>query len=274
MKKIFPIILLFCSVTAAQSYQDSVSRIEDDFKSFNYKEVIAGSSELLEQDTLSADLKIRLYMMKGISHFVILEDTLAKYSFLEILRLDPGFTPDSSTTSPKIIDFFDEIRENYAWYYNPPVMVQLPVDSVELLSPAESFRQYKEKMRVSVIRSLLFPGLGHLYLNNNIGYYLAIPAGISFLSSVYFLIDTENKRKDYLNAQEPSLIDSRYKSYNSSYKVRNTSILIFSAVWLFSQFDILFTDYIEPYHPGYLAGETGITISLNFNANIFRSYAK
>jgi hypothetical protein len=243
MNKMIPFLLLFGSAVCAQSYSDSVYQIENDFKSFKYEEVIKRSSDLLSSDSLPSVMKPQLYMMKGISHFVLLQDSLAKDSFLEILKLNPQFYPDSVVTSPKIISFFNEVKNKYEWYYLPGSNAD--ADTVLLNPPRDEFLQYKEKFRSAVVRSLLFPGLGHLYLENNTGWYLSIPAGVSFLSSIYYIIDTQNKRMDYLNAQDPDLINEKYKDYNSSYKMRNISIIVYSAIWLFSQFDILTTDYIE-----------------------------
>jgi hypothetical protein len=267
MKKIIPFLLLFSSAVYSQSYSDSVYYIEEEFKTFNYEEVIRRSSELLSEEKVPSELKAKVYMMKGISHFVLLEDTLAKYSFLEILRINPQFYPDSIATSPVILKFFTEVKENYAWYYIPEKAELKEGDSIEQIIPGDIFIRYKEKLRVSVIRSLLFPGLGHLYLNNNNGWYLTVPAGVSFLSSVFYLIDTQNKREEYLNTQDPLRINSKYQEYNSSYKIRNVSIIIFSAIWLFSQFDILFTDYIDPHtsHIAILPFDQSTFFSLKLN---------
>jgi hypothetical protein len=245
MKKIVLFFLLLCSVSAAQNYSDSLRQIENDFKSFRYEEVIKSSENLLEINTIPSGVKTELLMMKGISHFVILEDTLAKQSFLEILKIDPSYFPDTIITSPKIIKFFNDIRENYAWYYTPQDTV-LQMEQEIKPSAVDSMKLYSRTFRGSVVRSLLLPGLGHLYLDQEIGWYLTIPAGISFITSVYYIFDTNNRREDYLHSQDPDEISEKYKEYNSSYKVRNVSIIIFSAIWLFSQFDILTSEYIIP----------------------------
>jgi hypothetical protein len=267
MNKLIPFLLLFSTAVSAQNYSDSVYQIENDFKSFKYEEVIRKSADLLSIDTLPSVLKPQLYMMKGISHFVLLEDTLAKDSFLEILKINPQFYPDSIVTSPKIITFFNDVKDKYQWYYMPKP--QADADTIEQVNLVELYHLYKHKFRTSVVRSLLFPGLGHLYLENNTGWILAIPGGISFLSSLYYIIDTGNKRMSYLNAQDPDLISEKYKSYNSSYKMRNISIIVYSAIWLFSQFDILTSDYIELYSPPLytqspLISTSGLSFRLKF----------
>jgi hypothetical protein len=86
---------------------------------------------------------------------------------------------------------------------------------------------------------------------------------------LYYIIDTGNKRMSYLNAQDPDLISEKYKSYNSSYKMRNISIIVYSAIWLFSQFDILTSDYIELYSPPLytqspLISTSGLSFRLKF----------
>jgi hypothetical protein len=264
MNKIFFFILMFCTAAAAQNYSDSLKKIENDYKSFRYEEVIKSADNLLEVNSIPSGVKTELYMMKGISHFVILEDTLAKYSFLEILKIDPSYSPDSIIISPKIVKFFNEIKENYAWYYVPKETI--PEEPVINISIADSLKVYNNKFRSSVIRSLIFPGLGHLFLDKEIGWYLTVPAALSFISSVYFIINTENRRSDYLVEQNPTEISGKYKAYNSSYKLRNVSITIFGVIWLFSQFDILNSDYItaEPI-PGLNPYDQSVNISLKIS---------
>jgi TM2 domain-containing membrane protein YozV len=92
-----------------------------------------------------------------------------------------------------------------------------------------------------IIRSLIFPGWGQLYNNNKLkGWILTSLGAITISSAVYFIIDSNNKQKKYLNDVNLSTIQNNYNEYNTSYKLKNISIISFIAVWVYSQIDILF----------------------------------
>ncbi len=93
---------------------DSLKILKKQFESFEYQKAINRANQLLAgKDTISkANLK-EIYRMKGISHFSINQDDSARYSFRQILKLDSTYNLDSSKTSPKIVAFFNDIKNNF-----------------------------------------------------------------------------------------------------------------------------------------------------------------
>jgi hypothetical protein len=63
---------------------------------------------------------------------------------------------------------------------------------------------------------------------------------VSLGAAIYYAVDSNTKEKKYLDETDPALIPSLYSKYNTSYKLRNFSLLSFAAVWLYSQIDLLF----------------------------------
>jgi hypothetical protein len=248
MKKTFLFLLLMSALTSAQDYVDSLKVIEENFKSFRYADVIQKTSDILQYQHIPPDTLINIYMMKGISHFTLQEDTLAKNSFLEIVKIDSSYSPDSVIISPKIVNFFNDVKKSYLTSLpretEEPVVNIDSLDSLYLPLYQQALNSYSDTLKNSLIRSLLFPGWGHIYTGDSKGWYLTFAGGLTFVSSVYFIIQTENKHSEYLNEKNPELVSSKYDSYNSYYKVRNISIILYGAVWLFSQFD-LFTSSID-----------------------------
>jgi hypothetical protein len=57
---------------------------------------------------------------------------------------------------------------------------------------------------------------------------------------LYFIVDANEKEKAYLSETNSVLIQSNYDKYNKSYKIRNTLIATYAAIWLYSQIDLLF----------------------------------
>ncbi|RPI66242.1 MAG: hypothetical protein EHM47_17130 [Ignavibacteriales bacterium] len=245
-KKLILLLPFIIQSVLAQDSTYSLDTIRNEYKSFNYVNVINKSVEILitHRNIPSKDL-VEIYLLKGSSHFALQEDTLAKYSFLEILKIDSLFTPDTISVSPKIVRFFNEVKSSYL--SSRMIVKKAPVDSLKWFNHYNQL--YKERVnlfRNSLYRSLVFPGLGHLYAGDSKGWYLTAAGVLSFTSSVYFIIRTNDKKSEYLLAQEPETIEEKYKSYNDSYKFRNISFIVFGAVWLFSQIDIISTVFPEP----------------------------
>ena len=85
---------------------------------------------------------------------------------------------------------------------------------------------------------------------------------------VYFVFDTDSKRNDYLNAIEPSLIESNYDKYNTSYKIRNSLIITYAVIWLYSQLDLLVfsdDDLFPKIQPGSSTLNSKIPSEINLN---------
>jgi hypothetical protein len=235
MKKIFFFIFL-TSLIYAQNYSDSVRLIEDYFKSFKYAEVINSSSELLKREEIPVAVAIDIYLMKGVSHFVLKEDTLAKNSFIEILKRNPDYMPDSGNVSPKIIRFFKDVKENEKDYY---ISQKEIVANIQPVANDSGMIYYRQRIKTSITRSLLFPGLGHVYNNDEKGWYLTVAGGVTLLSSIYFSVASANYRSYYMQERNPGLIADKFDDYNTSYKLRNISFSLFGLIWLFSQFDLI-----------------------------------
>lgn len=248
MKKIYALIIIsffLTSLTSAQQEIDPLNILKTQFESFQYAEVIQSADSLLKNNTgLSNKQLIEIYRVKGISEYSLLEEANAGKSFNSILNIDSTFQLDSATTSPKIIDFFNNIKAKFSREKAVQRELQAKPDTVN--NPAyKPDRLQAENLRNAMIRSLILPGLGHLYLGEKTrGILLTSASAISMGAMIYFIIDANKKQSDYQGETNPALIPARYNDYNNSYKFRNASIIMFAALWLYSQADILFfTDF-------------------------------
>jgi len=83
--------------------------------------------------------------------------------------------------------------------------------------------------------------MGHLYNGTTTkGWILTSLSALSLTSIVYFVIDSNKKEKEYLQEHNRNLIEDKYDSYNFSNRMKNVSFGTFAAVWLYTQFDLLF----------------------------------
>ena len=235
-------IILFSPFCLAQQEVDSVSVLRNKLENFKYQQVIDIAQQMLRnKNNLEAGRQIEIYKLMGISQFSLLQDEAAKKSFMQILTLDSAFAFDSVKTSPKIVSFFNQVREEYSRENSiKKKSVKAKADTVIVTKQVPSLSA-ASNLKHSVILSAIFPGLGQFYRHENSKGWILTTLGAAALSSaVYFIIDSNNKEKKYLNAVDKTVIQSMYNNYNSSYMMKNISLISFAAVWLYSQIDILF----------------------------------
>ncbi|HVO74743.1 MAG TPA: hypothetical protein VMT35_12015 [Ignavibacteriaceae bacterium] len=227
--------------TLRNPVEDSLAILRKKLEKFEYSSVINGINHLLlkKEELLKKEL-IEAYLFKAVSHFALAEDENAERSFNEILKIDSTFTLDSTKISPKIISFFKKVKENfYTRSVQNPEKSVARVDTVYI--PRIYEREVGNKVSQAVIRSIIFPGLGHLYTGSSIKAWVLTGLTASALgSAIYFWWDTDRKEKLYTKESDPGLIEYRYKKYNRAYKLRNISIAALVGVWLYSQIDLLF----------------------------------
>ncbi len=230
-------INIFCQING-----DSLKILRKQFESFEYQKVINRANQLLaRKDTISnANLK-EIYRMKGISHFSINQDDSARYSFRQILMLDSTYNLDSSKTSPKIVAFFNDIKNNFRKeQIEIRRLVEARTDTVFIPQYVRNITS-EENLKQAAAESLIFPGLGHFRMGYTAKGWIFTTLTVATLgSTIYFIYDTNKRRRDYMAQSSTSLILSKYNSYNSAFHKRNISILALAAVWLYTQIDLLF----------------------------------
>ncbi len=227
------ILVFFCRIGLAQSIQVKVSDVQKAFSSFEYKKVISLSAELLRQkENLSENEIIDVLRMRAIAYYVLDEDELATLAFLEILKIKPDYQLDKLKNSPKIISFFEKIKNNYLSEKKKSEQIKKTENTKEPKPDLSRFRK-------SVLRSIVFPGWGHLYSGQKEkGLILTGLSAASLSASVYFILRTNDLEKKYLNALEQNDIDRKYTAYNRSFKIRNGVLLAYALVWGYAQFDL------------------------------------
>lgn len=217
----------------SQEFRSEIETLNHHFQSFNYQEVINIADSILSTEkTISDSEKIEIYRLKGVSHFALLQMQSAFKSFINILKIDENYEMDIIQNSPKIVRYFNEIKMTYT------------EEKIHSLKKEEQFKialsDQRKELYTSLGYSLILPGLGHLYRNEKTKGLLLTSATIAVLSSsIYFIIDTNHKEKNYLNEVEKQKIEIKYNSYNKSYRYRNISLVLLSAIWIYTQTDLL-----------------------------------
>jgi len=235
---LFTNLILFC-----QENRISVSQIEEAYNNINFDRVINLSSRALENhDLYSADELIDLYKIRGFTFFHIGNESEAKSSFQSALTINPELKLDEITVSPKIIDFFNNLKKRTATDMNKK---QEP-----------GFTKYvlvDDPRPAAALRSAILPGWGQYYKEEEEKAYIVFSAfAANSIALVYSLIQENSTRDEYIKANSSSQIESKYKSYNSWFKARQFLTYSEILIWSFAFADALWSpvnkDQILTFH--------------------------
>lgn len=245
-------LAVISTFTALPQEKVTLSRIRSAYESFEYREVIdLSASFLAAADSSQKPVVNEVLLMKAVSHYALAEEPLTRKCFIDMLKNDRDIKLDSAVVSPKILDIFNRVRNDFLEMNQVNNLGEpgrsdeatvtrpsLPTDySRELIETREKYNLF----RSSLTRSLILPGLGHLYIGESLtGYLLTSASILTAAASVYYIFDTRNKEKLYLGKTDQPEIVSAYSDYNSSYKLRNGFLTAFAFLWVYAQGDILF----------------------------------
>lgn len=239
------LIVLVISFSSVYTQEFEIEKIRKNLENFEYGEVIELSEELLSAEVeLSDSQKIAIYTMEGVAYYSTGKIDEARESFLEILKINDSYSLNPVKISPKIIKFYSKIKEDYSAVNRPKEDEIKDVQNSENdgQEPITQDLEIKKKVySYSLLRSFAAPGWGHLYLNGSTkGWFLTTASSAALGAMLYFIYDTNQKETAYLNEVDKSLIQEKYDEYNTSYKIRNGLIFTYTAIWLYSQIDLLF----------------------------------
>jgi len=227
------LLILFISVySAINAQQEQYDRVKREYISFDYEKVIILSEELLSKREISDSLLIDTYLMRAASFYALGNEQQTKDTFLEILHINKDYSADPSSISPKLITLFNDVKSEFLSQF-------LPSDNS--LQSSQSFIFDDNLMRGAVFKNTLVPGWGQLHAGLTIkGAALTSISTISLVGMIYYITDANKKENEYLRETNKVIIQQKYSDFNKSYKLRNTFIIAYAAIWLYSQLDILF----------------------------------
>ncbi len=230
------------------SVTDSLALMQKNFEQFKYGDVISMANRLLlyRFPYTKKDL-LEIYKMVGIAHYSLSEDDAAKKSFVEMLRIDSTYRFDSTKVSPKIISFFRGVKNDYLEQQREiEARTVVRIDTVYVPQKEYDYERFSME-KGAIARSIIVPGLGQLYKGEYLkGTLLTVLSSAALVSSIFYIMDTNEKEKAYLIETDPTIIESKYQEYNSSFQKRNISLIAYGVLWLYSQLDLLFLSDDEP----------------------------
>lgn len=244
MRKTPIFLLLFISIivsgTNAQTHSDTVQIIAKKLELFEFREVITlVDTAIVTGKNFSIAEKVELYKMKAIAHYSLWELQKADNAFRELLKLDPMYQLDPVKTSPKIIAFYNDVKAQFMSEFSRAIPVTPDTAKRDTVQNIPIVKKIIVDRSENIYKSLVLPGWGQLAERKNTKGYIFVSAGLLTLTSfLYYSIDTNEKETMYLNEVNRNLIESRYRDYNNSYKLKNISLIGFVAVWITAQIDM------------------------------------
>ncbi len=251
LNKSFLIVFTLTVFTLSQTKEYELYQIQFLYNEAKFGTVIKNGQSLLNSNYSFTDKElIEIHKYLALSFYNIAEEDSSRSHFFTILTLDSDFEPDPVRTSPKIISFFESVKQAYE---------DVSSQQVKLL-PVKKYIFMEDKRPKAALRSAVFPGWGQFYKNQNTKGYIIGGAfwSSAILTTVFYGIERDLKSK-YLDETDPTKVTDRYDSYNNMSKFRRFMQYTLISAWLVGIGDALFSEY----SPQISAESDQITLSIN-----------
>lgn len=251
------LLLFTLARVTAQSQDDKtlVEKIISAYEGFNYEETDRFLEVALREiETFSPPDQIQIYKYAAFRRFQQGESFQTEEYFWKILKIDPTFSLDPLTTSPKILALFQKTK------------IEFLKDLQQRLAQMEQSVPYN--YNPVPWRSLIFPGWEQWHRGYRAKGALWITAGAGCLAGiVQAVIRTGQKKQDYEDAVEGDEIRAKYAEYNRLYQSQFYWSYAFIAVWLSSHVDALFFSPLKPVNKvslNFPSSYPGLTVTFRF----------
>ena len=216
---------LFAQDEIQTSGSELVNHLIDAYNEFDYNKC----AELLNIafqsiDNFSPEDRKQIYQYAAFTAFENGNITLTENHFWNLLEIDPTFSPNPITTSPKLLTIFQKTKIAYLEEMNKRIRQAERLDNSQPVPwRAFLFPGWEQWNRGYKKRGLIYAGAGAAALTG----------------LIYSAITARQKKDDYQGATDPREVQSLYNEYNSHYRRQFYFGYAFAAVWVFSQFDLL-----------------------------------
>jgi len=107
---VFFTIILSASIFSLFDNVDSMTQLRKHFHSTEYKSAIELANTVIKSQDLNKDDMKEAFIIKGVSEFSSNHILDAKITFAQLILCDQNMKLDSKTVSPKIIKFYEKIK--------------------------------------------------------------------------------------------------------------------------------------------------------------------
>jgi len=233
LKKIFLFIILF-SVTICAQTNYLIKQIENAYQTNQYELTLKLTKKLLVKK-ITKKSREKINEIRAVCFYSIGKKDSAKISFINLLKANENYKPNSQLVSPKIVAFFNIIKTDFERIITKKKnrITQLKIDSHK-----QEIQQ--SKIVKTIAYSIIFPGIGQVITKQKIKGIILIAVSTTLLGfSIYYTLKTDQFRINYLSESDRVLIGTKYNAYNKFFKTRNLFYISYGLVWLFTQIDLL-----------------------------------
>ncbi len=241
----------------AQVSNPDIQKVKSQYDAIKFNDAISTADSLLKfPRSFAAQELAFLHRYTALSFYNLGEEDSARVHFLSMLSLRPDTELDPGEISPKIIDFFDQIKKDYS-------LLTYETDEA-------AFSKYiieKDLRPGAAWRSAgCFPGGGQFYKGQKTkGIILGGAFWGSFTAVIIAAVRESDAKQQYVDATEPGSITDSYDSYNQWFKTRQILTITTTALWVAAVGDAALSAYAIPaiaFHK-----DEGILLTLRFQLN-------
>lgn len=226
---LFFILIKSTSVFSQGTEDKLLEEIRDAYNQLNYTEaVIKAKMALQNYERFNSAQLTEIHKILALIFFSQNESEKARIHFENALSLTPELILDSLFVSPKILDFFNRVKEEREQKLEKESNPKSEIRYVLVQDPRAS----------AALRSMILPGWGQLFKGEKTkGKVLLSLWSLGIVGSVVSHLARERAEDKYLSETNPAKIESRYNTFNTYHKLRNNLILFSAVIWIYSYFD-------------------------------------
>ncbi len=223
---------VFIPLRAETPVQDEVAHLGQLYESLQFETVIQIGHQLLKHpEQFSPDQLATIHEFMGLAYFSLGNLDSARSHFVSELKLDPTRQLDPVRVSPKIIEFFEQLRQ----------ALQQATAQVTFV-PYTRYVFIKDRRPGAAWRSALLPGWGQWYKHQRRRAKIIGGAflGTTVVTGVALYLE-KRSRRNYLRSKQPDEIRKNYNQYNFWYRNRQVGVHLVIAIWALAVGDALWT---------------------------------
>ncbi|MCB0270938.1 MAG: hypothetical protein KDE52_06830 [Calditrichaeota bacterium] len=230
---------LWAQTTATQPL---VNQLAESYNNFNYEETDRLLGIALESiGQFSRRDQTRIFEIAAIRSFQNDDVLQAEQYFYRLLEGDPSHNLDQLSTPPKIMALFQKTKVGYLENLNR----RLSALEQAVFEPQKPWR------------SLVFPGWEQWHRGKKTrGAVWGVAGAVVLGGTVRAVLDSRNKKDEYLAETDPVRALEKYDDYNSAYQSQFYWAYSLAGIWIASHLDAVF--FSEP--------KTRTTVSVNILA--------
>jgi hypothetical protein len=226
------LVVVWMLAAPAIAQTDSRAVVEDVRSAYERLDYAAAETlarrALVDHERFTVDQLAELHTLLALTLYTLNEPVEARRQFEAALSLDPALALDPMLVSPKILEFFREVKSGFQPGSGPPS------------APLVRYVRVADPRAGAGLRSLAVPGWGQLHKGERAkGAVIAGTWGLAAAGAGTAHLLRRRAHHDYLSATTPDDIAERYRTFDTWHKVRNNLALGAGLLWGYALVDAL-----------------------------------